>query len=433
MPRQPPGGMNPMMMGQRPPLPKGDIGELWRMLGVDFSADQIVWQKYNPYPKIEQFPEEFVFIGEGEGAKEPFGHKDAISARLKQPVLLPFPGWMNKLNVSALEFVPLLRTGKNTGTVSFAELREDRGAAQRGAHGRGVHFGRPHPRQAEAESADGRPAGCGEGNRRGEGEGPCGQGRRPGRRQARRQARGEARREACGKARGKTRRETRREARGETRREARGQAEAAGDQRRPRRRRGHDQPAFFQLREQAEIPELGIRLDFDNVTFVLNTLDELAGDTRFIAVRSHRPQHRTLTRIEEQTKAAKSEAADQREKYYKECKKKEEDEQAELDKRIAELKSRKDANAMDLANELAIAMGNGQRRLESDQERFRQERDKAVTQIETKLNAEVRSVQKSAKWLAVLLPPILPLLVGAYVFAARRVQEREGVSRKRLR
>ena len=42
-------------------------------------------------------------------------------------------------------------------------------------------------------------------------------------------------------------------------------------------------------------------------------------------------------------------------------------------------------------------------------------------------------MQKNAKWLAVLLPPILPLLVGAYVFAARRVQEREGVSRKRLR
>ena len=192
-------------------------------------------------------------------------------------------------------------------------------------------------------------------------------------------------------------------------------------------------PAFFQLREQAEIPELGIRLDFDNVTFVLNTLDELAGDNRFIAVRSHRPQHRTLTRIEEQTKAAKSEAAEQREKFYKECDEEGGDEQAQLDKRIADLQSRKDANTMDVINEAAIAMRDGQRRLESDRERFRQERDQAVTQIETKLNAEVRSVQKSAKWLAVLLPPILPLLVGAWCSSARRVQEREGVSRKRLR
>ena len=92
-------------------------------------------------------------------------------------------------------------------------------------------------------------------------------------------------------------------------------------------------PAFFQLREQADIPELGIRFDFDNVTFVLNALDELAGDDRFIAIRSHRPKHRTLTRIEDQTKAAKSDAAEQRSKYDKECAKKEADEQAELDKK----------------------------------------------------------------------------------------------------
>ncbi len=192
-------------------------------------------------------------------------------------------------------------------------------------------------------------------------------------------------------------------------------------------------PAFFQLREHSEIPELGVRFDFDNVTFVLNTLDELAGDDRFIAIRSHRPKHRTLTRIEEQTKAAKSEAAEQRSKFDKECAKKEADEQAELDKRIAELQSRKDANTMDVVNEAAIAVSNGKRRLESDRERFRQDRDRAVKEIGTELNDEVRHVQRTAKWMAVLLPPILPLFVGALVFIRRRVQEREGVSRKRLR
>ena len=355
------------------------------MLGVDFAADQVVWQKYNPYPKIQQFPEEFVFIDRGEGAKEPFNHKDAISADLQQ-VLLPFPGFMSKLNVSGLEFIPLLRTGRTTGTVSFADLREDGAAlgAPTGeeyvlaAHIRGKL--KPNPQMAGEKDSPKEPAAAGKK------AAPAGAAKpQPG---------------------------------------VNVVLVADVDM---------ISPAFFQLREQAEIPELGIRLDFDNVTFVLNTLDELAGDSRFLAVRSRRPKHRTLTRIEEQTKAAKSEAAEQRDKFYKECEKKEEDEQAQLDKRIADLQSRKEATSMDVINEAAIAMRDGQRRLESDRERFRQERDRAVTQIETKLNAEVRSVQKSAKWLAVLLPPILPLLVGAYVFLARRVQEREGVSRRRLR
>ena len=61
MPRQPPGGMNPMMRMQAPP--KGDINKLWNLLGIDFSDAKIVWQDFNPYPKIPDFTKdkEFVF------------------------------------------------------------------------------------------------------------------------------------------------------------------------------------------------------------------------------------------------------------------------------------------------------------------------------------------------------------------------------------
>ena len=37
---------------------------------------------------------------------------------------------------------------------------------------------------------------------------------------------------------------------------------------------------------------------FDNVTFVLNAVDSLAGESDFIALRSRRPAHRSLTRVE---------------------------------------------------------------------------------------------------------------------------------------
>ena len=39
-------------------------------------------------------------------------------------------------------------------------------------------------------------------------------------------------------------------------------------------------PGFFLLREQGDIPEADIHFDFDNVTFVLNVLDSLAGSDR---------------------------------------------------------------------------------------------------------------------------------------------------------
>ncbi|MCP5118675.1 MAG: GldG family protein, partial [bacterium] len=61
-PRRPPGGMNPMMMRQQPPPPKGNINELWGLLGVDFAADLITWQDYNPYPRLRHLPPELVFV-----------------------------------------------------------------------------------------------------------------------------------------------------------------------------------------------------------------------------------------------------------------------------------------------------------------------------------------------------------------------------------
>ena len=58
----------------QPPQPKGDINPLWTMLGVRFHDREIVWQDWNPYKKVDQFraTPEFVFIGEGSGASEPF-------------------------------------------------------------------------------------------------------------------------------------------------------------------------------------------------------------------------------------------------------------------------------------------------------------------------------------------------------------------------
>ena len=60
-------------------------------------------------------------------------------------------------------------------------------------------------------------------------------------------------------------------------------------------------PIIFRLREMGQDPDSIIDFKFQNVTFVLNILDSLAGDDRFIDLRKRSRSHRILTKVEEAT------------------------------------------------------------------------------------------------------------------------------------
>ena len=65
-PKRPPGGMMGMFGGGGPPEPKGDISQLWKLLGVEMYGDEIVWQDFNPEPKLgDILPRELIFVDEG--------------------------------------------------------------------------------------------------------------------------------------------------------------------------------------------------------------------------------------------------------------------------------------------------------------------------------------------------------------------------------
>ena len=388
--------MGPMaMFGGPQGQPKGDLGMLWDALGVKLSAGAdrpamgamgsapfIVWQRYNPHPKLA-LEDEFVFIDAALGAEggdkgAGFGADQPITRGL-QEVLFPFPGGIEKTGGGELTLTPLARTGKGSGTIEVARVEQ----AMQGGDTRLLRaFEKPgdetmtlavavERKQSPAKEGDPEP--------------------KPVR------------------------------------------AVVVSD---------IDllSGVFFGLRNRRDET---FNFDFDNVTFALNVLDWLSGDDRFVEIRKRKPKHRTLQRIEDAVASAREDAEKQRATFIGEFDKAERDandamqkEVGAFEKKIKEMEEQGDANpqaAMQAIQQLASSQRLAQRKLDTKIEQLRRKRDAEVESVERKLESTIRREQDWQKWLAVILPPIPPLIVAFFVFFRRRALEREGVAKSRLR
>ena len=61
------------------------------------------------------------------------------------------------------------------------------------------------------------------------------------------------------------------------------------------------------------------------------------------------------------------------------------------------------------------------------------EQQEEIDEIKREKDLEIQRIQSDFKLWSALLPPILPMVVGLLVFARRRLREREGVAKSRLR
>ena len=97
---------------------------------------------------------------------------------------------------------------------------------------------------------------------------------------------------------------------------------------------------FFQIREQAPAD-----LNFDNVTFFLNAMDLLTGDTEFISLRSKRGLHRTLERVEAQVSSFLEARIADEEQAELDAEAALSEAQERLDERVDEVRQRTDLDA----------------------------------------------------------------------------------------
>lgn len=373
-PRMPPGGM---MGGSPPPEPKGDLTPLLELLGVTWPTDDIVWNRYNPHPflsDIERFSPEFVFITPQSGEKESFGN-DPASAGLQEVVML-FGGVLRP-RPGSIEFTPLLRTNEQGGTLSYAET------VQRGFMGMmNLNRNRPYLPSGLAYTMAAR---------------------------------------VRGKAAPAPQPPDAKESKPAAEKTIQAIIIADLDM---------ISNTFFQLRRDR--PEQYEFLDFDNVTFVLNSVDTLVGDDSFIALRQRRLRHRTLETIERQTRAFVKANQDEDKKADDAAREELKLAQERLNKKVDEVRSRKDLDERTKQIMLETQEAVENRRLEATKATIDAKKDRAREQNRGTREVSTRNIHNRFRILAIAVPPLFPLLLGIAVFALRSGRENRGASPNRI-
>ena len=178
--------------------------------------------------------------------------------------------------------------------------------------------------------------------------------------------------------------------------------------------------------------QLNPDLRFDNVTFVLNAVDVLAGDTRYLELRKRRARQRTLIEVEKRTAAFKAERLKEEEEADKAAKQKLADAEARFEKQRKAIEADETLAPRTRETMLANVSATERRRLKVDRANIESQKKSQIERIKARTEREIRETEQQIMYYAVALPPIPAVLLGIFVLLMRLYQERQIVSRDRL-
>ena len=184
---------------------------------------------------------------------------------------------------------------------------------------------------------------------------------------------------------------------------------------------------FFDLRRH------GVEnLNFDNVTFLLNCVDRLAGDPSFIALRKRRPKQRTLEAVEARTRTYEAQRLHESEQAEALADQRLKEAQARLDRAVHEVEQRGDLDEQTKEVMIANLKSAENRRLEVARANIDDEKQRQIEDSRAEMENSIRGIQNTIKLMAVALPPIPAFIVFLIVSVRRLRRERIGVPVDRL-
>jgi ABC-2 type transport system permease protein len=347
------------MMGMMPPPPsepKGDITKFCSDLGFQFPTETIIWDSYNPHPRFNLAPKEILFVDH-----DRFNQSDPITSGLQEMVILN-GGEVRAQGALPLNFTPLLTTTPMSGGVLKSQLFQS------------SFFGlqRVEPQY------------------------------RP---------RGQAATLAA---------------------RIKGAVPAAplvpGQPPSPLPPSNVNvvfvadldciSNLFFQLRSEGAEGAGGLTLD--NITFVLNCVDVLAGDESYVELRKRRPKHRTLEKFEMLTKGHNQKMLDETKEAEEKAEKELDAAKARLTAKVDEVRKRSDFDERRKEMEIRNLEEVENKRLAVEQRKIEEDKKATIERSKGTMKLGVSTIKKEIRGFSFLFALTPAVLVGLYMFVRRQ-------------
>lgn len=177
-------------------------------------------------------------------------------------------------------------------------------------------------------------------------------------------------------------------------------------------------------------------LRIDNVLFVLNCVDYLAGDERFIELRKRRAMHRRLSVLEKRKEVFEQRRNDEVTKANEEATKAVEEANERLQKVLDDLRAeleKGNVNPGALQAQLQNASEAERRKLTQREREIEREKNERIRKVRIETEQEVRRIEREVWRRAVLIPPLPAIILGLIIVFSRLFAERRGISSDRLR
>jgi ABC-2 type transport system permease protein len=185
---------------------------------------------------------------------------------------------------------------------------------------------------------------------------------------------------------------------------------------------------FFIVRERKQF-----RLNLDNVTFVLNAVDHLAGDSSYIDLRKRRLKHRTLVKVEEQTAKFIEREARDRQKAAEEAKKALARARTRLSEKAKKIQNDKEMGDVTKMQKLGIAMRDESIKFEVEEKKINQHKEESIERSKKESERNVRAVERAYYAGALIVAPIPAVILGLLMWILRIAAENKDISASRRR